>query len=225
MQETRSGRGGKGNKSSGGKRAKPIRRFPPEVLTPVEIAALMAACGESVTGMRNRALIAVLHRSGLRVSEALALYEKDIDFERCAIRVLFGKGGRSRTVGIDPGALAHLRAWLDARSKAGLDRTWPVFCVVHGPAWGDALEPGFVRLAFKRLAVRAGLAKRVHPHGLRHTHASELRQEGFDIGIISKQLGHRDISTTARYLDHVAPWSVVEAVRNRTGYLSHCIHI
>ena len=61
----------------------------------------------------------------------------------------------------------------------------------------------------------AGIAKRVHPHGLRHTHAAQLRAEGVDIGIISKQLGHRSISTTAVYLDHIAPYAVVEAVRAR----------
>ena len=69
--------------------------------------------------------------------------------------------------------------------------------------------------AARRLPEVADIRKRVHPHGLRHTHAAELRQEGFDIGIIRKHLGHRDISTTARYLDHVAPWAVVEAVAAR----------
>ena len=49
----------------------------------------------------------------------------------------------------------------------------------------------------------------------RHTHASRLREEGVDIGIISKQLGHASISTTAHYLDHIAPWAVVEAVAQR----------
>ena len=81
------------------------------------------------------------------------------------------------------------------------------------------MDSGYVRLLFKRLAAKADIRKRVHPHGLRHTHAAELRQEGFDIGIISKQLGHRDISTTARYLDHVAPWAVVEAVALRQSRL------
>jgi integrase len=56
----------------------------------------------------------------------------------------------------------------------------------------------------------------VHPHGIRHTHAADLRAEGVDIGIISKQLGHRSIATTARYLDHVAPWDVVEVIGRRS---------
>jgi len=50
---------------------------------------------------------------------------------------------------------------------------------------------------------------------LRHTHAAQLRQEGVDIGIISKQLGHRSIATTAAYLDHICPFAVVEAMRRR----------
>ena len=53
-------------------------------------------------------------------------------------------------------------------------------------------------------------------HGLSHTHAAELRSEGVDIGIISKQLGHRTIATTARYLDHIAPYAVIEALHGRT---------
>ncbi len=55
----------------------------------------------------------------------------------------------------------------------------------------------------------------VQLHGFRHTHASELRSEGVDIGIISKQLGHRTIATTARYLDHIAPYAVIEALHSR----------
>jgi len=68
----------------------------------------------------------------------------------------------------------------------------------------------------KRLAAKAGIDKRVHAHGLRHTHAAQLRAEGVDIAIISRQLGHASITTTARYLDHLAPRAVIEAMRNRT---------
>ena len=87
----------------------------------------------------------------------------------------------------------------------------PLFC----SGWGTPLTTGYIRRMLPTLARRAGIAKRVHAHGLRHTHAAELREEGVDIGVISKQLGHSDISTTARYLDHIAPWAVVEAVRSR----------
>jgi len=192
--------------------AEPRRRLPPEVLAPAEVAALIATCGTGTpAAARNAALIALLYRSGLRVSEALALRPKDIDPDRGAIRVLLGKGGRSRTVGIDPAGLAPTLAWLRLRADLGWEPRWPVFC---GPV-GRALSTGYVRQLLPALGRRAGLDRRVHAHGLRHAHASELRAEGLDIGIISKQLGHSDISTTARYLDHIAPWAVVGAVAAR----------
>ncbi len=72
-----------------------------------------------------------------------------------------------------------------------------------------------MRRLFPRLAARAGIEKRVHAHGLRHTHAAQLRAEGVDIGIISKQLGHSSIATTARYLDHIAPQDVIERMSER----------
>jgi integrase len=78
-----------------------------------------------------------------------------------------------------------------------------------------AIQVKYVDGLLPRLAQKAGIDKRVHPHGLRHTHASELRSEGLDIGVISRQLGHKSIATTAQYLDHIAPQAVIEAVRAR----------
>ncbi len=72
-----------------------------------------------------------------------------------------------------------------------------------------------MRSLLKRLGRAAGIAKRVHAHGLRHTHAAQLREEGVDIGIISKQLGHRSITTAARHLNHIAPLAVIAAMRRR----------
>jgi integrase/recombinase XerD len=188
------------------------RRFPPEILTDAEVRALMEACGGyRPTAVRNRALIALLYRGGLRISEALHVYPKDVDVEHGAVRVLFAKGGKYRTVGLDPGAVAVLQQWLHARSRWKLNGVHPVFCSQAGLALSD----GYVRQWLPRLGHRAGLHKRIHAHGFRHTHAAQLREEGVDIGIISKQLGHTSIATTARYLDHIAPIAVVEAIRSR----------
>ena len=194
-------------------RPKPKRRLPPEVLSSDEVAALLNACdGTALADVRARALIAMLYRTGLRLSEALAVLPKDIDQPRSCVRVLCGKGGRSRTVGIDAGAIAMLQPWLERRAALStLKASSPVFCT----SWGTPMTTAYIRRLLPRLAAKAGIAKRVHAHGLRHTHAAELRAEGIDIGIISKQLGHADISTTARYLDHIAPWAVVEAVSAR----------
>lgn len=194
------------------RRRRPRRGFPPEVLTNTEVLALLEACGSHLTGVRNRALLALLYRGGLRLGEALQLRPKDLDLDSGAVRVLYGKGGYSRTVGIDPGAAELIRAWLAARQRwAHLPPSAPVFCT----AWGRPLAQGYVRRLLPQLTQKAGVLKRVHAHGLRHTHAAQLRQEGMDIGIISKQLGHRSIATTARYLDHICPLAVVEAMHGR----------
>ena len=188
------------------------RRLPPEVLTDAEVCKLMNACSpRAPSGLRNRALIAVLYRAGLRINEALHLRPKDVDLADGSVRVLHGKGGTSRTVGLDPGASAILARWLDARTRLGINGRQPLFCTLHG----GQMAAAYIRVLLKRLAAKAGIEKRVHAHGLRHTHAAQLRAEGVDIGIISRQLGHSSISTTARYLDHIAPRSVIETVRSR----------
>lgn len=88
-------------------RRTPTKRFPPEVLSPEEVQPLLGASGgEHWTRLRDRALIAVLYRSGLRISEALELRPKDLDLAQGMVRVLRGKGGYSRTVGIDPGRIS-----------------------------------------------------------------------------------------------------------------------
>jgi site-specific recombinase XerD len=172
----------------------------------------MDACGQyAPTAIRNRALIAVLYRSGLRISEALALLPKDIDFASGAIRVLHGKGEKARTVGIDSGAMEFVQRWLEVRVRWSVDSWHSIFCTRTGQQLGE----GYIRRLFPELGRQAGIQKRVHPHGLRHTHAAQLRAEGIDVGIISKQLGHASISTTARYLDHIAPWAVVDAITGR----------
>ncbi len=93
--------------------ARGSRRLPVELLTPDEVRALVRACSSRApTGVsRNRALIAVLYRGGLRISEALELHPKDVDMARTTVAVLHGKGDRPRTVGMDPAAFALLERW------------------------------------------------------------------------------------------------------------------
>ena len=188
------------------------RKLPPEVLTGQEVNALIGACSKRApSGIRNRALIAVLYRGQLRIGEALALKSKDLDRKASTIRVLHGKGDRARTVGLDSGAWALLELWLQCHHKLGLRGRHPLFCTLDG----KPLQSSYCRALFARLGRKVGIEKRVHPHGLRHTGASEMRAEGVDVGVISKQLGHNSIATTARYLDHISPAAVVEAIRKR----------
>ena len=82
------------------------RKAPPEPLSPDEARALIkAASRRAPTGIRNRALMVVLYRGGLRIGEALALKPKDLDIDQGTVRVLRGKRKKSRLVGLDIGAL------------------------------------------------------------------------------------------------------------------------
>jgi len=193
--------------------------YPAEVLTRDEVNRLLAACSRrGNAGLRTRALITLLYRSGLRVAEALALRPKDIDLENGTVTVLHGKGDRRRTVGVDAQALAVVQLWLDRRRQLGIGVGSPVFCTISQPNPGQEMHSSVVRECFKDLAVKAGIDKRVHPHGLRHTHASELAREGVPLHVIRKQLGHQDLATTARYIDHLTPWEVIDAIRSREDW-------
>lgn len=189
------------------------RKFPPEVLTDAEVRLLLDACGRyGWTALRHRALIGLIYRSGLRIGEAIGVCPKDINFAEGSIRVLRAKYGHVRTVGIDPGATDLVQDWLAARASIGAGDADPLFCT----ASGKSLSTAFVRRLMPALAKKAGIAKRVHAHGFRHTHAAQLRAEGVDIAVISRQLGHANLLTTIRYLDHLAPEAVVRAIRART---------
>ncbi len=188
------------------------KKFPAEILTEAEVAALLKACSpKAPTGIRNRALISVMYRAGLRVSEALALFPKDVDANAGTLTVLHGKGDKRRIVGLDPGAFAVLARWMDRRAALGLNGRYTVFCTLQGAS----LKPAYARALLPRLAGKAGVEKRVHPHGLRHTHAAELAREGTPLNLVQAQLGHSSLATTDRYLRHIAPEELVKAMKAR----------
>lgn len=189
------------------------RKFPAEVLTADEVYALMDACGRGPAGTRNRALIVVLWRSGLRVGEALALERKDVDLKTGRITVLHGKGDKRRVVALDPGAAAILEHWERQRADLGLTGRHPYFCVISDPTKGLRLNDAYVRSLFKRLAARAGIEKRVHPHGLRHTFAAHIG-ENLAPHYVQRMLGHTSLAVTVRYLDHLSPSQAIEAVQS-----------
>lgn len=188
------------------------RTFPPEVLTHEEVHRLMEACSDRFpTGIRNRALIVTLYRSGLRISEALSLMPKDTDLVQGEIRVLHGKNNKARTVGIDRKASEYIKEWLEVRRKLGIEDRAPLFCTSRG----TKVNSSYVRQLLPRLARKAGILKRVHPHGFRHTLASELVREGVPLTTIQAQLGHSSAATTDNYLKRIAPGELIATIRKR----------
>ena len=153
----------------------------------------------------------MMYRAGLRISEALALFPKDLEIAAGSARILHGKGDRARAVGIDEGTSAIVERWLDHRLALHLGSGEPLFCTLHG----STLHASYVRALLPRLARKAGIEKRVHPHGLRHSFAAELAKENVPLNLIQKQLGHSSVATTSQYLDHIAPQQVIEAMRSR----------
>ncbi len=134
-----------------------------------EIIAVMRAAGDAADGARLRALIMILWRAGLRISEALDLVETDLDPARGAVLVGRGKGGRRREVGMDRWAWDQLQSWLEIRP------TLPVgalLCVIRGATAGQRWEPSAARKQLRRTAALAGVRRRFAPHQLRHDHPS-----------------------------------------------------
>lgn len=188
------------------------KTYPAEILTPDEVNSLIRACSNRApTGIRNRALMVVLYRGGLRSNEALALLPKDVDLEAGTITVLHGKGDRRRTVGLDPVATSVIARWGDTRKGLSIDGRRRLLCTLSG----GPLKASYVRTLLPRLAKRAGIEKRVHPHGLRHSLAFEMVMEGVPVTIIQQVLGHSSLATTERYLSHLAPKASIEAMQQR----------
>lgn len=143
-------------------------RYPADPPTVDEIIAVMRHAGDNRHGWRLRALIVVLWRGGLRVQEALALAERDLDPRRGSVLVREGKGGRRREIGMDAWGWEQLQPWLAARLDLPVG---PLFCIIDGATRGRPWSSAGVRVELRRLASQAAVRRRFAPHQLRHAHA------------------------------------------------------
>jgi site-specific recombinase XerD len=191
------------------------KKFESEVYTATEIDAVLKVISRRApTGVRNRALLVMGYRCGLRLAEALALNLKDVDLNAGYVHVRHGKGGKTRKVGIDAQAAAVVQLWMDRRQKLNVKRSAPLFCTLDG----EPLEQAYIRALLARLGKKAGIEKRLHFHGLRHTYAWELSQESVPVRKIQGLLGHSHLQTTAIYLAHIAPHDLIEVAHNRPAW-------
>lgn len=187
-------------------------RYPADPPRPEEIVLVMRQAGSDRHGLRIRALVAVLWRGGLRISEALALSETDVDESRGSLLIRHGKGDKRREAAMDDWGFEHLSAWLARRVELPIG---PLFCVIDGPTRGRAWAATAARGELRQLAAAAGVRRRFAPHQLRHAHAVELAREGVAVNIIQRQLGHTDLGTTSTYLQGIDPSEIINAVRSR----------
>ncbi len=160
----------------------------PVVMSPDEVSRFLGA----VESLKHRTILTVCYAAGLRVSEAVRLTPDAIDSQRMVIRVAAGKGQKDRYVMLSPRLLDILRAyWRKARPK---DWLFP------GDLPGQPISTSAVENVCKQTRDRAGITKPVTPHSLRHAFAVHLLESGADLRTIQLLLGHRSLSTTARYL-------------------------
>jgi len=187
-------------------------RYPADPPRVEEIIAVMRQAGDRVHGDRVRGLVVVLWRAGLRIQEALALTESDLDERRGALLVRHGKGDKRREVGMDDWGWEHLSRWIAHRTQLPVGA---LFCVINGPTRGRPWTPGAARTQLRRLAAQAGVRRRFAPHQLRHAHAIEMAHEGVPLNIIQRQLGHTDLGVTSIYLQGIDNAEIINAVHQR----------
>lgn len=190
------------------------QRYPADPPPAEEIVAVMRQAGLGAHGLRARALVAVLWRSGLRIGEALQLHESDLDRRRGALLVRSGKGGKRREVGMDPWGWEQLSPWLERRLSLPVGA---LFCVISGPTRGRPWSSAGVRLQLRDLADQAGVRRRFAPHQLRHAHAVEMAREGIPLNVIQRQLGHANLGVTSVYLQGIDSEEIIGAVHARNA--------
>lgn len=187
-------------------------RYPADPPTVEKIVAGMRTAGTDPRGQRLRALVAVLWRAGLRIHEALALAESDLDRRRGSVLVRHGKGGRRPEGRHGRVGLGAARA-LERRPPRASRR--PPVCVVNGPTRGRPWSASAVRAELRRTAAAAGVRRRLAPHQLRHAHAVEMAHEGVPLLIIQRQLGHSNLGITSVHPQGIDNAEIIDTVHAR----------
>ena len=182
----------------------------PDVLTADEEAALLAQPNPRYpTGERNRLMLQLMLDTGLRLSEATALEWRDLDLTTGKLKVRKGKGAKDRILWVGDEDLEALRKWRDRQAKDVTGTPSNVFTTLDG----KAVSPRYVQAMLKRYAAKAGIARNVHPHLLRHSFATDLLREAKNIRLVQRALGHARLATTEIYT-HIVDEELEDALKS-----------
>lgn len=157
----------------------------PNILTVYEVKKLI----QVTNNPKHKLIIKMIYGTGLRVSEVVSLKKEDINFEENLIKVKLGKGKKDRFVKLPISIFEELKSF----SKIGNSK------YLFGSQRGEKLTTKTIQTILKNSSKRAGIKKRVYPHLLRHSFATHLLEQGTDLRIIQKLLGHSSIKTTQIY--------------------------
>ena len=172
----------------------------PRVPEDEHVRRLLLACDpEAFEGRRNRALVALLADSGLRISEALRLRIEDMNFSNRGLSVRAGKGQKDGVGFFGAEAAAHLRTWFARRRDAQPEDF--LFCNRQG----RALTRNHALHILHRLSVKAGLPRKVGPHALRHYAATSMLRQTGDLELVRQVLRHESLAMALRYAHLTKP--------------------
>lgn len=163
----------------------PHRLFP--IFSDAELVQLFSCphlTARGPQGVRNRAILAVLLDSGIRLAELVGMKPADLLLDDGLIKIVSGKGDRSRIVPVSSSVVAYLREWLTVRGEDDGTLFW--------------LTRDGVKMLLRRIRAETGLE--LHSHKLRHTAATKLVRSGLDLHTVRRILGHQKLSTVEIYL-------------------------
>jgi len=166
----------------------------PDILSKQEVNELI----EVTTNLKHKAILATLYSTGMRLDELLHLRLSDIDSKRMVIRIASGKGNRSRDTLLAEKTLQLLRDYYTKSHRK------PVKYVFEGVSQtSQTYSATSVQKIVKRAVTRSGIKKNISPHSLRHSFATHMLEQGTNLKLIQRLLGHRSMATTMVYL-HLA---------------------
>ncbi len=160
----------------------------PVVLSPEEVIQFL----DCITSRKHRAILTTCYAAGLRISEAVALTPPAIDSKRMVLRVEQGKGRKDRYVMLSPKLLEILRTWWRVEKP----KDW----LFSGDMPGRHITRFAVECECQKAHRISKIPKPITPHSLRHAFAVHLLEQGTDVRTIQLLLGHRSLTTTAKYL-------------------------
>lgn len=195
----------------------------PKIISREDAAKILAVPNIKTTiGLRNRTILQVMYRAGLRVSEVCNLMIEDVNLKDGYLYIQCAKGQKDRIVPIDYDTIAWCQRWLDEWQKWSTQKG--VTSEYFFPTLkGTQLDQRYLRDMFYRLSDKAKVyirdgkkLKKLWPHILRHTCFTEMLEEGFTIREVQEMAGHSSLNTTMIYA-HVRPEILAAKIRQRAG--------
>ena len=162
------------------------KRKMPEVLTLSEVRQLV----NSIDNLKHKTIVALIYSCGLKTSECIRLKRSDIDFKNTKLRVFTQNQSKIRLVSLPKKIIIMLKQYIKEYQI-----TNHLFIGISG----DEISPRTIQSILKKSGEKIGLSKDVTPQSLRHSYGTHLVEQGIDLRIIQRILGHSDIRTTQIY--------------------------